>query len=151
MLIFLLNRKCLFPVCAVFPWVQGVNLFYSGKRQGGLNGWFLLEVASMLVRQIRFAWLRRLVTCLAPLVVLSLLLISCPVSMAFPFFIWHREFKKRRWQRHKSLVWLVECGKIIVLHVRHAFWCNFLTSVVCLMTRWNFHIWGSDDNARPQQ
>ena len=26
-----------------------------------------------------------------------------------------------------SMMWLVEWGKIIVLHVRHAFWCSFLT------------------------
>ena len=26
------------------------------------------------------------------------------------------------------MIWLVECGKIIVLHVRHAFWCNCLTT-----------------------
>ena len=24
------------------------------------------------------------------------------------------------------MIWLVEQGKVIVLHVRHAFWCNFL-------------------------
>ena len=35
-----------------------------------------------------------------------------------------REFKK--WRR-KSMIWLVEWGKIIVPHVRHAFWWNFLT------------------------
>ena len=45
-----------------------------------------------------------------------------------------REFKKRRRERlrhhHKSMLWLVELGKIIVQHVqhvRHAFWCNVLT------------------------
>ena len=34
-----------------------------------------------------------------------------------------REFKQWRGQRqrHKSMIWLVEGGKIIVLHVRHAF------------------------------
>ena len=33
-----------------------------------------------------------------------------------------REFKnwRRQWQCHKSMIWLVESGKIIVLHVRHA-------------------------------
>ena len=46
----------------------------------------------------------------------------------------NREFKKwrrqRPWQRHESMIWLVEWRKIIVLHVRHAFWCNFFY-VVC--------------------
>ena len=41
------------------------------------------------------------------------------------------EFKKWRRQRgqrrHKSMIWLVEWGKIIVLHVQQDFWCNFLT------------------------
>ena len=39
------------------------------------------------------------------------------------------ELKKRRWQRqrHKSMIWLVEWGKAIVLHVRHAFWWKLLT------------------------
>ena len=52
--------------------------------------------------------------------------------LLFCSFCWgwiYRVFKKwlRQWQRHKSMIWLVEWGKIIVLHVRHAFWCNFLT------------------------
>ena len=38
--------------------------------------------------------------------------------------IWRRQ---RQRQRHKSMIWLVEWRKIIVLHVRHAFWCNVLT------------------------
>ena len=42
-----------------------------------------------------------------------------------------REFKKwrhqRQRQRHKSMLWLVERGKIIVLHVRRAFWWKFST------------------------
>ena len=29
--------------------------------------------------------------------------------------------------QHKSVIWFVECGKIIVLHVQHAFSCNVLT------------------------
>ena len=37
--------------------------------------------------------------------------------------IWRRQ---RQPQRHKSMNWLVEWGKIIVLHVRHAFWFNLL-------------------------
>ena len=41
------------------------------------------------------------------------------------------EFKKWRGQRprqhHKSMIWLAEWGKIIVLHVRHSFCCKFLT------------------------
>ena len=50
------------------------------------------------------------------------------------------EFKKWQWQRqrqlqqqlHKSMIWLVNWRKImvIVLYVRHAFWCNFLTQSV---------------------
>jgi len=38
--------------------------------------------------------------------------------------IWRQQ---RQQQRHKSMIWLVEWRKIIVLHVRHAFWCNVLT------------------------
>ena len=38
--------------------------------------------------------------------------------------IWRRQ---RQRQRHKSMIWLVEWRKIIVLHVQHAFWCNVLT------------------------
>ena len=34
--------------------------------------------------------------------------------------------RQRQRQGHKSRIWLVEWG-IIALHVRHAFWCNFLT------------------------
>ena len=40
------------------------------------------------------------------------------------FKIWRRQ---RQRQRHRSIIWLVEWRKIIVLHVRHAFWCNVLT------------------------
>ena len=40
------------------------------------------------------------------------------------FKIWRRQ---RQRQRHKSMIWLVEWRKIIVLPVRHAFWCNVLT------------------------
>jgi len=38
-----------------------------------------------------------------------------------------RKLKKRRRQRqrHKSMIWLAEWRKIIVLHVRHALWCIF--------------------------
>ena len=42
-----------------------------------------------------------------------------------------REFKKWRRQRQrqgqKSMIWLVEWRKIMMLHVQHAFWCNVLT------------------------
>ena len=40
------------------------------------------------------------------------------------FKIWRRQRQRRR---HKSMIWLVELSKIVVLHVRHAFWCNVLT------------------------
>ena len=40
------------------------------------------------------------------------------------FRIWRRQ---RQRQRHKLMILLVEWRKIIVLHVRHAFWCNVLT------------------------
>ena len=47
--------------------------------------------------------------------------------------ILNREFKKWRRQRprqyHKLMIWLIEWGKIIVLHVRHDFWCNFWCSL----------------------
>ena len=58
---------------------------------------------------------------------------------------WHQQR-----QRHKSMIWLVECGKIIVLHVRHAFWCNFF-HVVCITTTWKFQFWGSDNASRQLQ
>ena len=38
------------------------------------------------------------------------------------------KFEKWQRQRHQSMIWLVEWGKIIVLHVRHAFWCERLKS-----------------------
>ena len=41
------------------------------------------------------------------------------------------EFKKR--QRYKLMMRVVAWEKIIVLHVRHAFWCNFF-DVVSQMT-----------------
>ena len=40
------------------------------------------------------------------------------------FKIWWRQ---RQRQRHKSMIWLVEWRKTIVLQVQHAFWCNVLT------------------------
>ena len=51
----------------------------------------------------------------------------------------NREFKKRRRkrQRHKSMIWFAEWGKTIVLHVLHAFWWNFF-HIVFKMTTWNF-------------
>jgi len=44
-----------------------------------------------------------------------------------------REFKKWRRQCHKSMIWLVEWGKIVV----HALWCNFC-DVGYRMTTWNY-------------
>ena len=38
--------------------------------------------------------------------------------------IWRLQCQR---QRHKSMNWSVEWGKIIVLHVRHALWCNLLS------------------------
>ena len=35
--------------------------------------------------------------------------------------------RQLQWQRHKSMIWLVEWGKIIVLH---AIWCNYFDVVV---------------------
>ena len=47
----------------------------------------------------------------------------------FALFLDMKEFEKwrqqRQRQRHKPMIWLVQRGKIIVLHVRHAFWCKF--------------------------
>ena len=69
----------------------------------------------------------------------------------------NREFKKwrrqRARQRHKLMIWLVEWGKIIVLHAA-ARALRFLMQffdVVCQRTTWNFHTWGSDDNASLQR
>ena len=42
-------------------------------------------------------------------------------SVTGEFKIWRRQ---RQRQRHKSMIWLVVWGKIIVLHVQHAFWCH---------------------------
>ena len=66
-----------------------------------------------------------------------------------------REFKKwrrqRQRQRHKLRLWLVERGKIIVLHVRHAYWWKFSTYSVKRRSTWNFNFWGSVDIAYQQQ
>lgn len=59
---------------------------------------------------------------------------------------WRRQ---RRPQHHKSMIWLVERGKIIMLHVEHAFWHIFF-EVVCQTTTWDFHIWDSDDDTQQQ-
>jgi len=40
------------------------------------------------------------------------------------FKIWRRQRQRRR---HESMIWLVEWRKLIVVQVRHAFWCNVLT------------------------
>ena len=60
-----------------------------------------------------------------------------------------REFKEwrqqRQQQRHKPMIWFVEGGNIIVLHVRHAFWCNVLMKSAKPRSE-IFHIWGSDDS-----
>ena len=48
----------------------------------------------------------------------------CCFSNNREFKIWRRQ---RQRQRHKSMIWLVEWREIIVLHVRHAFWCNVMT------------------------
>ena len=51
---------------------------------------------------------------------------------------------------NQSMIWLVEQGKIVMLHVQHAFGCIFF-GLVCQRTTRNFHFWSSDDNASPQQ
>ena len=38
-----------------------------------------------------------------------------------------RELKQRQRRREKAMIWLVEWGNIIVLHVRHALQYNYLT------------------------
>ena len=64
-----------------------------------------------------------------------------------------REFKKwrqqRQRQRHKWMIWLVEWEK----NNRATRAARFLVQcfdVVCQMTTWRFHIWGSDDHASSQ-
>ena len=56
---------------------------------------------------------------------------SCCVEMLRAFGQAFRELKQGRWQRQrrrqKTMLWLVEWGKIIVLHVRHALLFNSLT------------------------
>ena len=52
---------------------------------------------------------------------------SAPVAFnTRDFKIWRRHLQ---WQHHKSMIWLVEWRKIIVLHVRHGFRCNFWRSL----------------------
>ena len=43
----------------------------------------------------------------------------CSFYLSFIREFWHQRRERQR-QRHKLRIWLVECGKIIVLHVRHA-------------------------------
>ena len=45
--------------------------------------------------------------------------------------------RQRQRRRQKTMIWLVECGKVIVLHVRHAL--QSILDVVCQMTTWNTH------------
>ena len=52
---------------------------------------------------------------------LSSWLLKLPIR---EFKIWRRQ---RQRQRHKSMIWLVEWRKTIVLHVRHAFCSDVLT------------------------
>ena len=55
---------------------------------------------------------------------LKIVLVRTVVSVSTGSFKkWRRQ---RQRQRHKSMIWLVEWGKITVLHVRHAFPCNFM-------------------------
>ena len=58
---------------------------------------------------------------------------QCHGSMLQWFSCHNRAFRelskwRQQWQQpfHKSVIWLIEWGKILVLHVRQAFWCNFL-------------------------
>ena len=82
---------------------------------------------------------------------------ACRTCSMFIFRDWTSQivllswWRQRQRQRHRSMIWLVERRKIIVLHVRHAFWCNVKFDVVFRTTTWNFHIGGSDDNGSPQQ
>ena len=65
-----------------------------------------------------------------------------------------REFWKRlgQWQlqRQKSMIWLAEIGKIIVLHLQRAFKCILSTKSAKGLGE-NSHIGGFDDKASPQQ
>ena len=59
------------------------------------------------------------------------LVLSLPLPLPLPSSllklpsreIWGRQ---RQRQRRKPMIWLVEWGKIIGLHVQRTFWCNFL-------------------------
>ena len=57
-------------------------------------------------------------------VLLKLAIVTCWSSSNFKK--WRRQLQR---QRNKSKIWLAAWGKIIVLHVQHAFWCNFLRSL----------------------
>ena len=63
------------------------------------------------------------------------------------FKIWQRQPQQ---QRLKSMIWLVEWKK----YNRAVRAARFLVQgfdIVCQTTTWNFHIWGSDENASSQQ
>ena len=81
-----------------------------------------------------------------------LLLTFAPMTSLMIFVT--REFCKRlqQWQlqRQKSMIWLAETGKIIVLHVQRAFKC--IPSAES--AKWlgaNSHMGGFDDKESPQQ
>ena len=63
----------------------------------------------------------------------------------FPPQFWHcyyvLEFKRRRQrQLQKTRIWLVEWGKIIVLHVRHAHYVQFFDVIRQTMKIWNLRL-----------
>ena len=83
--------------------------------------------ATLLFMDNKLLWTKTMVylrafTCLSA----RLARATCPTRT---FYI--REFKiwRRQRQRHKSIIWLVERRKLIVLHVQHAFGAMFWRSL----------------------
>ena len=101
----------------------------AGSATKGSLGYIFVRMRSVISKPQR--WGRHMSTLLASFFLPKKPGQSILFTSNMPSSQENREFKKwlrqRQRQRHKSMIWLVEWGKIIVLHVRHAFWCNVLT------------------------
>ena len=103
----------------------------AGSATKGSLGYIFVRMRSVISKPQR--WGRHMSTLLASFFLPKKPGQSILFTSNMPSSQENREFKKwlrqRQRQRHKSMIWLVEWGKIIVLHVRHAFWCNFWRSL----------------------
>ena len=128
--------------CGLQPW--SYNFFLSVRLLKLLpNG----TSTSFHLREVWFCFFRALQT-------ISLLIAHHETEYSFFFsnLSINRELIKkwrlqRHRQRHKSMIWLIEWGKIMVLHMRHTFWWRSLPNDDVQFS----HLSCSDDNASPQQ